>query len=125
MIEGIVNADLEAIVTVPVSGPAGQVHNVEAVIDTGFNGLLTLPSALVSELGLPYVTKSRATLANGSEDICDVHGATVLWDSQPRHIRVDAADTTPLVGMALLEGHDLHIDVHNGGRVLIGPNSAS
>ena len=119
MIEGIVNADLEAVVTVPVSGPAGQVRDIEAVIDTGFNGLLTLPSALVGELGLPYVTRSRATLANGSEDVCNVHDATVLWDGQPRHVRVDAADATPLVGMTLLEGHDLHIDVHNGGRVLI------
>lgn len=122
MIVGIVNADLEAVVRVAVSGPAGQVNDVEAVVDTGYNGLLTLPSALVGELGLPYVTRSRATLANGSEDICDVHDATVLWDSQPRHVRVDATDATPLVGMALLEGHNLHIDVHNGGRATIEAN---
>ena len=125
MIEGIVNADLEAIVTVAVSGPAGQVRDVEAVIDTGFNGLLTLPSALVGELGLPYLTRSRATLANGSEDICDVHGATVLWDGQPKHVRVDAAETTPLIGMALLESNSLHVNVRSGGRVLIEPDHAS
>ena len=125
MIEGIVNADLEAVVTVPVSGPAGQTRSVEAVIDTGFNGLLTLPPALVGELGLPYVTKSRATLANGSEDICDVHDATVLWDGQPRHIRVDVTDTTPLVGMALLESNSLHVSVRSGGRVLIEAISAN
>ena len=32
---------------------------------------------------------------------------------------VNAADTTPLVGMRLLDGHDLSIQVRNGGCVVI------
>lgn len=119
MIEGIVNADLEAVVTVPVSGPAGQMRIVEAVIDTGYNGLLTLPPPTVRQLALPFVTIGRATLSNGSEDVFDVYDATISWDGEATDVLVDETDTTPLVGMALLEGHGLHIDVHNGGRVLI------
>ncbi len=38
------------------------------MIDTGFSGFLTLPAALVSELQLPFVTRGRATLANGSKE---------------------------------------------------------
>ena len=50
MIEGFVNANLEAVVNVPIRGPAGQTREVEAVIDTGFNGFLTLPPSLVVEM---------------------------------------------------------------------------
>ena len=41
MIEGVVNAALEAVVTLPLRGPDGQVREVEAVIDTGYGGYLT------------------------------------------------------------------------------------
>ena len=120
MIEGVVNAALEAVIAIPVSGPTGQTQEVEAVIDTGYNGILTLPPALVRDLGLPFVTSGRATLANGSEDVFDVYDVTVFWEGQPMSALVDAADTTPLVGMALLESHSLYVEVQSGGRVLIG-----
>ena len=35
--EGVVNAHLEAIITVSLLGPAGQTKEVNAVVDTGFN----------------------------------------------------------------------------------------
>ena len=47
MIEGFVNANLEAVVTIPLLGPAGQTREIAAVVDTGFNGYLTLPPTLV------------------------------------------------------------------------------
>ena len=34
-------------------------------------------------------------------------------------MEADAADTTPLVGMRLLDGHSLYIEVEDGGRVVI------
>ena len=102
MIEGAVNAAYEAVVTLAMRGPAGQTREIEAVVDTGFNGFLTLPPVLVTELGLPFTSIGRATLADGSEATFDVYSVTVLWDGQPRYIEADAADTTPLVGMQLL-----------------------
>ena len=53
MIEGVVNASYEPVVTLAVQGPAGQANEIEAVIDTGYNGLLTLPPPVITELGLP------------------------------------------------------------------------
>lgn len=55
MITGIVNANLEATIRLTIMGPAGQPHEIEAIIDTGFTGFLTLPPTLVSILGLPYL----------------------------------------------------------------------
>ncbi len=92
---------------------------VEAVIDTGYNGFLTLPAELVADMALPFVGPSRATLANGAVETLDVHEATILWDGQPRDIEADATGGIPLVGMLLLDGHDLSVQVRVGGRVLI------
>ena len=119
MIEGVVNAAYEAVVSLTLDGPAGQTRDIGAVVDTGFNGFLTLPPAVVAELGLPFVSIGRATLADGSEISYDIYGVTVLWDGQRIYIEADAADTTPLVGMLLLDGHDLNIQVRDGGRVVI------
>ena len=123
MIAGVVNAAYEAVVTLPLRGPAGQTQEIEAVIDTGYNGFLTLPTAMVAELGLPFLGPSRATLANGAVETFDVHDATVLWDGQLRDIEADATGATPLIGMLLLDRHNLNIDVERGGSVIIQAKS--
>ena len=119
MIQGTVNAAYEPIVRFAVRGPLGQSREIEAVVDTGYNGHLMLTPELVSELGLPFVTVSRAFLADGREAIFDVYGVTVLWDGDNRFVDAYMSDTTPLVGMRLLDGHNLNIEVMNGGRVAI------
>ena len=53
MITGTVNAYRELIVGVTIPGTAEQEIKVEAVIDTGFDGSLSLPPALIALLGLP------------------------------------------------------------------------
>ena len=119
MIQGTVNASYEPVVPLSLRGTTGQTLEVEAVIDTGYNGLMTLPSSTVMELGLPRRGYGEASLADGSIVEFDVYGVTVLWDGQPRYIDADEADSTPLVGMLLMDGHNLSIDVEDGGRVLI------
>ena len=74
---------------------------------------------LVGELDLPFATSGEANLADGSSVSFDTHMATVDWDGRARHVEADAAETTPLVGMRLLAGHDLHVEVENGERVVV------
>ncbi len=119
MIEGTVNAAYEAIVPLRLQGPEGRTRDIEGVVDTGYSGFLTLPADLVAELELPFAYIGQAFLANDSEVDFDVHYVTVIWDDQPRDIEADATGSTPLVGMLLLDGHDLNIQVRDGGRVLI------
>ena len=119
MIEGAVNANLEAVVTLPLQDSSGQTREVEAVVDTGFNGYLTLPPMLMEDLELPVVGDGEAVLADGSQAAFDVYGVTVLWDGRPMYVETGAVGVDPLVGMALLEGHNLNIDIEDGGRVLI------
>ena len=119
MILGSVTAAYEPTIRLTVQGPTGQSRELEAVVDTGYNGYLTLPPALTSALALPFVTANPAFLANGSEVVFDVFRVTVLWDGHPKDIDAHLSDTTPLVGMRLLDSHSLYVEIENGGRVVI------
>ncbi|MXX32625.1 MAG: clan AA aspartic protease [Chloroflexi bacterium] len=119
LITGRVNADYEAIVVLDLQGHTGEKRRLEAVVDTGFSGFLTVTPAIVTELALPFLMTGRAILADGSEARFPVRSAVVLWDDQPVSVEVEAADTTLLIGMRLLEGYRLCADSHDGGRVTI------
>ena len=119
MMEGVVNAAHEAVLTLSLEGPAGETRDIAAVVDTGFTGFLTVTPALAAELGLPFEGTARATLADGSETTFPYYCVAVLWDGRTRYVEADAADTTPLVGMRLLDSHSLYVEVEDGGRVVI------
>ncbi len=119
MIEGAVNAAYEGVVTLPLRGPDGHEWELDAVVDTGFSGFLAFPSWVVVELGLPYRGRGEAILADGSVAYFNVYDVTVIWDGIARYITADALNGTPLVGMSLLDNHDLFMQVRDGGRVTI------
>ena len=121
MITGHVTAYREAIISLNVRGPRNRERSIDAVVDTGFNGFLTLPSSLIQELGLVWRRRGRAMLADGRDSLFDIYEATVTWNSRPRRIAVDEADCDPLVGMSLLYGCELTVQVVDGGRVVISP----
>jgi len=58
-------------------------------------------------------------LGDGSTIEFDIHEATVMWNGRLRRIPVDAADVNPLLGMGLLYGHELSIEVIEDGNALI------
>jgi predicted aspartyl protease len=72
MIVGSINAYREAIIRFPVLGMQGQLQEIEAIIDTGFTGFLTLPPSIVATLGLSWRERGSATLADGSESLLDI-----------------------------------------------------
>ena len=119
MIEGAINARYEAVVSLRIQGPDERMQDIEAVVDTGYNGFLTLSPAVVAELDLPLSHVREVILADDTVAELDVHRATVLWDGEPTDIPADIAGSTPLIGMLLLEGYRLIIDVEVGGRVAI------
>ncbi len=121
MITGHVTAYREAIISLKVRGPEDRECAIDAVVDTGFNGFLTLPASLTQELGLVWRRRGRAMLADGRDSLFDIYEATVTWNSRPRRIAVDEADCDPLVGMSLLYGCELTVQVVDGGRVVIRP----
>lgn len=121
MIHGQVDAYNQAIISLDVRSTGGQWEMLDVVIDTGFSSYLTLPPARIAALQLPFQQRQTYTLGDDRDVDLDVHLATVLWDGQPRDIAVLAAAGDPLGGMRLLLGHQLFIDVIDGGEVRIEP----
>jgi clan AA aspartic protease len=121
MITGVVNSSLEATLRLTVRGPNGATRRITAVVDTGFDGFLTLPSETIAELGLLWNGKSQAILADGSSTSFDVYDGVIVWDRRRKPIQIDEADTTPLVGTALLAKFEIKAPFIPGGAVAIKP----
>jgi predicted aspartyl protease len=85
---GTVVAGREAIIPLTVVGFSGRTTEIEAVIDTGFTGHLTLPLNFARSLGLPLLGSRYVTLANGMTTSLDVYRATVLWEGTQRLVRL-------------------------------------
>jgi clan AA aspartic protease len=119
MIHGVVNLRREATLPLVVGNSNGQQQLIDTVIDTGFDGFLSLPSEIINRLGLPWTISHMATLGDGSEVLFDFYTATVIWDGQYLEIDIAESETEPLLGMALLYGYRLQVDNIEGGIVKI------
>jgi clan AA aspartic protease len=119
MITGVVTANHEATIPLVVHGAHGQQETIDAVIDTGFTGSVTLPHMLITALGLSWLGRQRVMLGDGSMRFFDVYAGTILWDGQVRTVEIDATDAEPLLGMHLLTGHEVRMQVVDGGTVTI------
>jgi clan AA aspartic protease len=118
MIHGIVNQNCEAILPIVVKNdPRTQL--IDAVIDTGFSGFLTLPSTTITALDLTWKGRDAATLGDGTLCIFEVYIAIIILDGQYRTIDINESETMPLIGMQLLRGYDLRIQAIEGGAVTI------
>lgn len=114
MITGIVTASREAVLRLTLYDANDQPQEFEAVVDTGFNGNLTLPPHMIARLGLPWQRLVRAILADGSEIVTAVYEANLLWDGQRVTISVSEANADPLVGMSLMYGYELVLPIVDG-----------
>lgn len=110
---------LQAQIDVILVLPEGWNIGVKCVVDTGFEGFLTFPTAAIAKLNLPYVTRINANLADDSNIATNVYLATILWNGVERDVAVLAMGRRPLIGTALLQDYHLSIDFYEGGMVEI------
>jgi clan AA aspartic protease len=118
MIVGIVQKR-EPLIRLTIRGRRGLEQDFKAVVDSGFTGWLTLPPPIIAALGLSWRGFGSGTMADGSARSFDVYQAKVLWDGRMRTVYVDEFDATPLVGMSLLRGYELNMQVRARGKVTI------
>lgn len=111
----------EAVLRLEVVGREDEVFEVGAIIDTGFTGFLTLPSDAVQALQLPLVGSQRVILGDGTTASLGIYPGAVIWDGQRREVLMLQADSGPLIGMSLLQGHRVVLHVVDGGDVVIEP----
>ena len=118
MIRGTV-VGLQARLNVLVRSEGRPDEEIEFVVDTGFEGFLTLPPNVVAELDLPYLARIQANLADNSGVATNAHAIRIVWEGVEREVVVLAMGRRPLIGTALLEESHLSIDFCEGGTVLV------
>ncbi len=84
---GHVHASGRALVTVRIRPSAAEVaHDLQAWVDTAFNGELVLPQQQIDDLSLPQSGTVTAVLADGSQVVLNTYsclsdwfGASAIW----------------------------------------------
>ena len=113
---------LEARITVAVAGPSMEFWEVEAVIDTGFSGWLTLLEVAVRELDLQIYRRRRVRIADNRVTWMLTYRAVAQWQGRQIDILVHQTENPrPLLGTAMLEHCRLTVDMQEGGPVAVTP----
>ena len=102
-----------------VVGGLNREEKIEAVVDTGFSGYLALPSDLINRLKLRRIDNQAVILGDGTEVVLEKYLLAVLWHGEKHNVSALQTDGGPLVGMSLLYGSRVILDVVNGGDVSI------
>jgi clan AA aspartic protease len=120
MIDGVVT-DLQARVEVVLRLAARDDHAVECIVDTGFQGELALPPALITALQLPARGRIWANLADGRDVPIPTFSVVIHWNDQEIDVTVMAMGNRPLLGTEILQGFNLSIDFEEDGELSLTP----
>lgn len=123
MITGIVNEDREPVILLEFSGTNGVTETVEVVVDTGYNGTVTVTPEINDRLKLPFKETRFYELGDGVVAELPIHIVTILWDGQKRDVDATVTEGGSLLGMSLLDDCTLFIDGRIGGEVRIALRS--
>lgn len=92
-------------------------RKIEALLDTGFNGHVMLPRAVIEELGLEQIGISDYLTASGDAKLTKVHvGKIMLLDEEIEVPILSTAANFSLVGMGLF--HDCRIVIDGSSNVV-------
>lgn len=119
MIVGNVTNDREIVIPLELIASDRSPISARAVLDTGFDGHLTLPTEALNSLRVTSVGTRRAELGDGHVVEMDVFVVRVNWHDQEREVLALQAETAPLIGMSLLWGSRVVFDAQFGGTLRI------
>lgn len=111
--------DNEVVVRLRAFDSQGIAHELDAVLDTGFSGALSLPRSLVAALGGVWQSHDRVVLGDGRECQFHVFEVPIEWDGEHRLVSALESDCDPLIGMELIQGFEVNFKVRQNGKVTI------
>ena len=100
-----------------VAGPGGNRRTIEATLDTGFTGAISLPIELIERLELDYVRDRVVTLADGSQRDTAIFRGSVMLAGEWRDTEVHCSGHIALAGMRLMYGAKVSFDAVPGGGI--------
>lgn len=84
---------------------------IEAIIDTGFDGALCLPTVVAVPLGLELINQVEVELADGTVKADLLFAGAVRFLGQTKEVMISLTDSEePLIGIALLADCRLTVD---------------
>ncbi len=89
----------------------------DALLDTGFDSVMSVDRRDAGELGLRYIGDKVEILADGSEHSSQVFAGRVLFAGEWRDVPITASGVGASVGMQLIYGARLTLDVFLDGDV--------
>jgi clan AA aspartic protease len=111
MIQGRVNPRGEPVVHISLISSTNRSRSYTAVIDTGFNGTLSLSESLIRRLGWRWIGHESYEIATGDVVREKVFVGLVRWMQRIREVDVVASHARDiLIGTRLLQGNRLFID---------------
>ena len=120
MIRGRISEDGEAvIIPVAIMDGAGRLWPLETVLDTGFVGDLSLPSTVIRRLDLVRAGSLNFILANGEPARLRTYHTRVYWHDRLLDIEVTETGDVPLIGIRMLRGSRVTMDMLPNGEVVI------
>lgn len=120
MLNGAVNLLRQPAVSIVVIAANDQCWTIDANVDTGFSGDLTLPKSAIEQLGLPLATRSNSyRIGSGAMATFNTYDGTILWHDSRRKVTVLESEITPIIGVGLLWDNNLSIDFKHRGDVTI------
>ncbi len=101
----------------PVIELAVESRKVEALLDTGFNGHVMLPRAVIEELGLDQLGISDYLTASGDTKLTRVYVAKIMFLEEEIEVPILSTDADfSLAGMELF--HDCRIVIERSNNVV-------
>lgn len=114
MLRGQVNQRGEPVVAIMLQLKE-ELREFPAVVDTGFNGYLSVPRSILVESGWEFLGFEDYELASGQIVREWVYWGTILFDRELMEAYVVATDSEDiLIGTGLLRGKRLVIDFRTG-----------
>ena len=119
MIRGTVFPNRQALLAVALLDTAGQFQSFEFILDTGFDGDLSLPRQTLQRLDAFLEGGQPVELADGSRTTAPTWRATALWDGERRTVSIMESEGEPLLGMNLLWGNHISLTARAFGDLVI------
>lgn len=96
--------------------------SVEFIVDTGFEGDLSLPGSLLAQLDAGYATERSLQMVDGSIIKRRAYSIDLDRGDGVRLTEVTLLENAPLLGAVLMDESHLDADMRTGGEVVIEPD---
>jgi len=114
MLVGNVDEHDEPVVEITLNLKGEKIHP-SAIVDTGFNGYLSVPREMVERSNWEFLGFEDYELANGELALEEVFWGKIVFGGEPKEVYTLATDSSDiLIGTKLLKDKVLWIDFPKG-----------